>query len=144
VAPDAALTVRVRQADGSWTPAPFTRNGDQVQIAAGGLRAYRLTVPGSPVDPAVPLPGAVYFAQTRHNLGGGFLDYWRAHGGLPPFGYPISEELAEVSPTDGKTYTVQYFERARFEYHPEYAGTPHEVLLGLLGVSVLRDKGWIP
>jgi YVTN family beta-propeller protein len=30
---------------------------------------------------------------------------------------------------------VQYFERARFEYHPEHAGTPSEVLLGRLGVQ---------
>jgi hypothetical protein len=38
---------------------------------------------------------------------------------------------------------VQYFERARFEYHPEYAGTDHEVLLGLLGSQLLRERGWI-
>jgi hypothetical protein len=28
---------------------------------------------------------------------------------------------------------VQYFERARFELHPENAGTQYEVLLGQLG-----------
>ena len=28
---------------------------------------------------------------------------------------------------------MQYFERARFEYHPELAGTPYAVQLGLLG-----------
>ena len=33
-------------------------------------------------------------------------------------------------------YTVQYFERYRFEYHPEYAGTPWEVSLGLLGTQI--------
>ena len=32
---------------------------------------------------------------------------------------PISEEMQEKSDTDGKIYTVQYFERAVFEYHPE-------------------------
>ena len=36
------------------------------------------------------------------------------------------------------TYTVQYTERARLEYHPEYAGTANEVLLGLLG-NTLAD-----
>ena len=45
------------------------------------------------------------------------------------------------SPTDGKTYTVQYFERNRFEYHPENAGTPYAVLLGLLGVPGRRLPG---
>ncbi|MCC6626104.1 MAG: N-acetylmuramoyl-L-alanine amidase, partial [Chloroflexi bacterium] len=39
----------------------------------------------------------------------------------------------EVNPADGQTYTVQYFERARFEYHPEHKGTPYETQLGLLG-----------
>lgn len=74
-----------------------------------------------------------YFEPTGHNLSGTFLTYWNRYGGLPIFGYPLSEEFQEVSATDGKTYTVQYFERARFELHPEYAGTPNEVLLGLLG-----------
>ena len=30
-------------------------------------------------------------------------------------------------------YLAQYFERARFEAHPELAGSQYEVLLGLLG-----------
>ncbi|HET8630995.1 MAG TPA: hypothetical protein VFL91_26545 [Thermomicrobiales bacterium] len=58
-----------------------------------------------------------------------------------------------MNPTNGQTYRVQYFERARFEYHPENAGTPYEVLLGLLGreqylTPILRDdfsnpaSGW--
>ncbi|HET8628522.1 MAG TPA: hypothetical protein VFL91_13960, partial [Thermomicrobiales bacterium] len=37
---------------------------------------------------------------------------------------------------DGKTYTVQYFERARFEYHPE--NPPGQTtLLGRLGADQL-------
>ncbi len=40
---------------------------------------------------------------------------------------------------DGKTYLTQYFERARFEDHPEFKGTPNEVLLGLLGVEALKN-----
>ncbi len=78
-------------------------------------------------------PTRVYFDATGHSLGGTFLTYWNQYGGLPVFGYPLSEQFQEVSTTDGKPYTVQYFERARFELHPEYAGTPNEVLLGLLG-----------
>lgn len=78
-------------------------------------------------------PTRIYLEPTGHSLGGAFLTYWKSHGGLPIFGYPLSEEFQEVSATDGKVYTVQYFERARFEYHPEYAGTANEVLLGLLG-----------
>jgi hypothetical protein len=85
-------------------------------------------------SPAVPsTPTQIYFEPTGHSLSGSFLTYWNQYGGLPIFGYPLSEPFQEVSATDGKTYTVQYFERARFELHPEFAGTPNEVLLGLLG-----------
>jgi hypothetical protein len=97
-----------------------------------------------PLDPPVsPLPDQVHFPQTGHNLGGAFLFYWQHNGGLAVFGYPTTEEFTEVSPTDGKPYTVQYFERNRFEYHPENEGTPYNVLLGLLGRQQLVDRGWL-
>ena len=35
---------------------------------------------------------------------------------------------------------VQYFERNRFEHHPENAGTPYEILLGLLGVELFTGR----
>jgi hypothetical protein len=73
-------------------------------------------------------------------LRGRFRAYWTAHGGLAQFGYPTTEEFQEQNPTDGKVYTVQYFERNRFEYHPENAGTQYEVLLGLLGRTVTRGR----
>ena len=86
-----------------------------------------------PIDPAATaLAEATYFPQTGHNLGGRFRDYWLANGGLAVYGLPISEEFVEVSPTDGREYTVQYFERNRFEYHPENAA-PYDVLLGQFG-----------
>jgi len=80
------------------------------------------------------------FTETGHTVGGKFLDYWNTHGGLAQQGYPISDEFNEVSALDGKTYKVQYFERAVFEEHPEFAGTPNEVLLSQLGTFRLRDK----
>jgi hypothetical protein len=97
-----------------------------------------------PGTPGVTDAAHQWFPPVQHNLGGPFLAYWTTHGGLAVFGYPISEEFQEVNPTDGKTYTVQYFQRNRFEYHPENAGTPSEVLLGLLGVDTVRAKGWLP
>jgi hypothetical protein len=88
-----------------------------------------------------PLAGeATFFPQSGHNLRL-FRDWWTRNGGLAAFGYPISEELQEVNAADGKTYTVQYFERNRLEYHPENRGTSGEVLLGLLGVEYLRKQG---
>jgi hypothetical protein len=52
----------------------------------------------------------------------------------------LTEEFIEISPTNGQPYTVQYFERNRFEYHPENAGTDYEVLLGLLGAESLSTQ----
>src|SRR5438309_663956 len=90
---------------------------------------------------AVPIfgPSAAYtqetsrtFPETGKTVSGKFLAYWDTHGGLAQQGYPISDEMQEVSETDGKSYTVQYFERAMFELHPENTA-PYDVLLSLLG-----------
>lgn len=99
-------------------------------------RLLYLTDPGQPrATSATPLPGANYFDATGHNLGGAFRAYWEANGGLAQFGYPISEEFTETL-ENGGAYTVQYFERARFESHPENAA-PYDVLLGQFGRRVV-------
>jgi peptidoglycan/xylan/chitin deacetylase (PgdA/CDA1 family) len=85
-----------------------------------------------------PLPDddtGYWFPETGHTLQNSFRDYWNRYGGLQVFGYPISQEFEE----DGRT--VQYFERARFEWHPEHAGTVYEVLLGHLGVEAALANG---
>jgi len=87
------------------------------------------------------LTARTVFTATRHTLGGAFGRFWMNNGRLPVFGYPISEEFSEVNPIDGRRYWVQYFERSRFEYHPENAGTPYEVLLGQLGDEYARARG---
>jgi len=80
-----------------------------------------------PLDTPQPDPATRYYTETGHYLGTPFIDFWGENGGLPVFGYPISEPMY----ADGRL--VQYFERARFEHHPERAGTPYEVQLGHLG-----------
>jgi len=79
------------------------------------------------------------FNETGQTVCGRFLEYWNTHGGLAQQGFPISGELQEKSDTDGKTYTVQYFERAVFEKHPENAA-PNDVLLSLLGTFLYKQK----
>jgi DMSO/TMAO reductase YedYZ molybdopterin-dependent catalytic subunit len=76
------------------------------------------------------------FPETGRTLTGAFLAFWEQHGGLAIFGYPLTEEFDETSLVDGQTYRVQYFERQRFELHPENA-EPYQVLLGLLGIETL-------
>lgn len=88
-------------------------------------------------------PNQDYFVETRHSLGGGFRQFWYANGGLATFGFPISEEFNEVNPQDGQTYVVQYFERARFEWHPQ-APPQYQVELGQLGRQYLAQLPTIP
>ena len=95
----------------------------------------------NPAQSTAPILGASYFPETGHNLGGSFRAYWLANGGLATFGLPITEEFTEIG-GDGKPYTVQYFERNRFEFHPENA-PPYDVLLGLLGRQELVSRGWL-
>lgn len=83
--------------------------------------------------------GCQTFPQTGHKVCGKFLQYWQTHGGLAQQGYPLSEEFTETSQLNGKPYTVQYFERAVFEYHPENQ-PPNDVLLSQLGTYIARDK----
>ena len=78
--------------------------------------------------------GEQCFAETGACLLGGFRAYWNRNGGLAQFGFPISDEFDEAG------QRVQYFERARFEYRPENAGTPGEVSLALLGRDALAAK----
>ncbi|NNJ12255.1 sortase [Chloroflexales bacterium ZM16-3] len=86
----------------------------------------------SPNAPA----GDSYFSETGHSLGGAFRSFWQGNGGLATFGYPISEPFAELSAQDGQSYMVQYFERARFESHPENEPR-YQVQLGHLGRQYL-------
>jgi uncharacterized protein (DUF885 family) len=89
--------------------------------------------------PAATQSESRHFRETGKTVRGSFLRYWEANGGLAQQGFPISEEMRERSDTDGKEYTVQYFERAVFELHPENK-PPFDVLLSLLGSMRLRDK----
>jgi hypothetical protein len=82
---------------------------------------------------------ARYFPETHHTVRGVFLSYWTAHGGLAQQGYPLTEEFQEQNKLNGKTYTVQYFERAVFELHPENQ-PPFNVLLSQLGKCELDAR----
>jgi len=79
------------------------------------------------------------FPETGHTVAGLFWAYWQAHGGLAQQGYPLTEEFTEVSALDGQPYTVQYFERAVFEKHPENQ-PPYDVLLSQLGTVRYQQK----
>ncbi len=106
---------------------------NDVLLSQLGTFRYKAKYPNGAAGQSVSSDNASRFEQTSHSVGGRFRTYWEAHGGLAQQGYPISDEFQEKSDTDGKTYSVQYFERAVFEYHPENAGTAYEVQLSQLG-----------
>ncbi|MBA3944360.1 MAG: hypothetical protein H0X37_07330 [Herpetosiphonaceae bacterium] len=59
---------------------------------------------------------------------------------MPVFGYPLTEPRDELNQDTGKHYRTQWFERARFEYHPENR-PPYDVLLGRLGADQFAANG---
>jgi hypothetical protein len=117
----------------------FERDRLEIQadgrVTAGRLGVERLEQLGTPWQPGANAPagpGCTAFAETGHQVCGAFAAYWRANGGLERFGLPVTGEF--VTELEGQTYTVQYFERRRFELHPAIG--PNAVLLGLLGSEV--------
>jgi hypothetical protein len=88
-------------------------NAEQGQVQIGRIGAELLQIQGMPPRIEDPQSDATYFPETGHTLSGEFQYYWNKRGGLAVFGYPLSEVVDE----GGRQ--VQYFERAKMEYHPE-------------------------
>ncbi len=85
----------------------------------------------APSEPITNSKQRRYFPETKHIVQYGFKDTWDSRGGLKVFGLPLSDEVEEQL-SDGKVHTVQYFERARFEYWSDQPAG-QRVLLSLLG-----------
>jgi hypothetical protein len=114
-----------------------------VWVAPNGLHATDVhdIIPAAPrPDPGATSPEWTYYPETDHYLGWGFRDYWNTNGGLSVFGFPLTEEYHELNGDTGETYTVQFTERQRFEWHPENPA-PYTVLLGRLGAELLTAQG---
>ena len=71
-------------------------------------------------------PNRRYYPETGHTVVYAFRIYFDAHGGPAIFGYPITEFERE----NGRF--VQYFQRARMEWHPELP-SDKRVQVGNLG-----------
>jgi hypothetical protein len=112
----------------------------KVLLSQLGTFQYKKKYPSGAPNQKPSTDNAIKFNETGKSLGGKFRTYWEKNGGLAQQGLPISDEFAEVSDLNGKTYIVQYFERAVFEMHPENAGSPYEVLLSQLGTFQHKAK----
>jgi hypothetical protein len=131
---------------GLGVSAPYARGGTVAWIGGDNdhLHVHRIRdiLPSAPrPDPGKIDPAWLYFDKTGHYLSYGFKDFWLNSGGLPVFGYPLTREYDELNRDLDEFRTVQYTERQRFEYHPAYAGTPYETLLGRLGAADADRRG---
>jgi 5-hydroxyisourate hydrolase-like protein (transthyretin family) len=109
----------------------FNSEPYQVQL---GLLGDELGLRKNPVAPPISA-GKVYFAETGHVVTYMFLRYFRAHGGLDIFRYPISEMLNE------NQKVVQYFQRLKLIWDPATA----QMTVGNLGeIYVNAHRGSIP
>ncbi|MGI8422800.1 MAG: WD40/YVTN/BNR-like repeat-containing protein [Chloroflexota bacterium] len=110
----------------TWAPTSLSALPSLGSAAAEGVHqlALRPTLPYSP-EPAA--ASRQYFPETGHNVSATFLPFFRARGALDRFGPPRTEEQLE----DG--VLVQYFQKARLEFRPEFRNTAYEVQISLLG-----------
>jgi hypothetical protein len=119
-----------------FSAALVDRAGGETALQGGSAR---LTVSDRPIYVRQLSGRARIFAETNQNVRDPFLRFWEQNGGLAVFGLPLDAETVEPA-ADGRDRRVQWFERNRFEAHPENA-PPFDVLLGLLGVEALAQRG---
>jgi hypothetical protein len=113
----------------SWWDAQVTQAATWPMIEDAG-RQFPV---GPTPDPNWQDPQARFYPQTGAWLHGGFRRYYDAlPDALQRFGYPVTNELQEQG------LTVQYFERARFEWHRDEAD---EIQLGRVGAELAQTKG---
>jgi 5'-nucleotidase len=110
-----------------------------------GLRQFLAVLTGIAIALSVvgvpqAAPGELCFNQPGVTacVAAEFRAYWEQNGGLPVFGYPL--EAAKQEQTPEGTFLVQYFERQRFELHPDQPA-PYNVLLGRVNAEVLTREG---
>jgi hypothetical protein len=99
-----------------------------------GLTAFR-----SPVAPRQDGTPPQFFPETGHTVREPFLTYFLRTGGVTQYGYPITDDYVDPS----TRLLVQYFEKARLEWHPGN-DDPYKVQLGLLGSELGKQQAPIP
>ncbi len=104
---------------------PENPAGQRVILSALGPLVYAHTPPSSTIDTFNPI-GCRNFAETGFSLCYAFLEFFDQNGGEAVFGRPISPFVFY------NDRIVQYFERARMDWYPEYP-EGQKVMLAQLG-----------
>lgn len=93
-------------------------SGGTVELGKLGLEF----VGGRTFPKSAPIPTTAdqrYIPETQQIIQYGFKEIWETRGAEMIFGFPISNEFDEPLTEGGAWHTVQYFERARFEFWPD-------------------------
>jgi hypothetical protein len=107
----------------------------KVQLGLLGDEMGKRTAPINIAQiPAANDPTCLYFNETGHSVCLNFRDYFLQNGGVDRFGYPIGEFTVEGD------QIVQYFQRARMEWHPQKL-PGQRVQLGPVGAQYYRMAG---
>jgi len=113
---------------------PENQPGQHVVPAALGVTVYGHTPQNASVAPD-PTVGCGYYKDTGFPLCYAFLEFFEKNGGEATFGKPISPFIFH------NDRIVQYFERARFEWYPEYQEGQKVVLaqVGRITFDLIRE-----
>ncbi|NJP06644.1 MAG: hypothetical protein HC837_13945 [Chloroflexaceae bacterium] len=124
-------------------------------VLLGRLGADYIDAEELAFEPGEPREGCQFFAQSGFSVCGEILTAWRRYGlnldkrtevtereSLALFGLPLSNEY-RATLSNGQAYEIQWFERARFEYHPDQE-SPFNVQFGLLGNELLTMVSALP
>lgn len=97
------------------------------------MRQVYALLPEDQVVAEVVVPNSYQYGPYGKHLGGGFRKTYEDAGanGLALYGFPVTNEITENG------ITVQYFERARFEYHPDSG----QITFGRVGAELARLRG---
>ncbi len=89
----------------------------------------------SMAEPASQDPSKLYVGETGHFIGGQFLAFWHAQGEADVLGLPLSETFIE------NNRTVQLFEKAFLELHPDESDPKNQVQLAFIGRQLADLRG---
>ena len=102
-----------------------------------GLLDADLLISEPPIAEPELQPDSQFFPETGHTVTCAFLRYFQTWGGSALFGYPTTEMMVE------NRRIVQYFQRARLEWHPD--SLPNlKVRPGKLGEIYLDKNNILP
>ncbi|MEO5953110.1 MAG: O-antigen ligase family protein, partial [Chloroflexia bacterium] len=113
--------------------------GTEMEVQSGNL-GLEAPISGTPVR-VLPngLAGEQLVVTPQHTMPRRFFDFWVANGGPNIMGFPITGVLLTAGEDDRPVY-VQYFEKARLEYHTHLAETVYAVQISRLGTHVFKNK----